>query len=139
MAATIKEYQQAIGKKYKLPPMTGLAKKDGLGYYLKSIPNSPNVSRAAWKVVGWCISRIEKNSERGLKLWADWTCAYRTTTPDEIRHEYMSHSTTNGFGWGVLYKMAQIYNSKMNANGSFHAPLFDDEPTYAMPHQTSSS
>ena len=34
------------------------------------------------------------------------------TTPDEIRHEYMSHSTTKGYGWGVLYKMAQIYKAK---------------------------
>ncbi len=134
-AIIIKQYVEAIGKKYKLPPIVGLTKKDGLAYYLASIPNNEKVPRIVWKTIGWCISRITKNSDEGLQLWAKWTSQYKPTTSEDLMEEYKSHNIDKGYGWKMLYNMARIYNGKMDKNDSIYEPLFNDTPTYEMDYK----
>tara|TARA_R110002074_G_scaffold19985_1_gene63549 strand:- start:108 stop:3545 length:3438 start_codon:yes stop_codon:yes gene_type:complete len=134
-AIIIKEFVEAIGKKYKLPPIIGLTKKDGLPYYLASIPNNKKVPRIVWKTIGWCISRITKNSDKGLELWAKWTSQYKPTNTSDLMEEYKSHNIYKGYGWKMLYNMSRIYNSKMDKNDSIFDPLFNDMPTYKMDYK----
>ncbi len=130
-AIVFKQYVEAIGKTYKLGKIQG-SKKDGLPYYLNSIPNNEKVPRAVWKMIGWCISRITKNSEEGLNLWAKWTSGYKATSSEDLREAYMGHSIDKGYGWKTLYNLARIFNKNMDNNESIFDPLFDDQPTFKM-------
>ena len=130
LAIILKQYQESFPKDFKLGKVEG-KKSDGLIYYLKSIPNNKNVKRTIWKYVGWCISKITKNSEEGLQMWADWTKPYGVKyNVDELRNEYESHSFDKGYGWKTLYQMAMIFNKNMEQNDSFFTPLFDDKPSF---------
>jgi len=128
-ALIIKEYILAIGPNYKLPKVKG-NKKDGLKYYLDSIPNNKKVSRQVFKLIGYCISKITKNSEEGLQLWANWTSQYKPTTKEELKEEYNKHNTNKGYGWATLYNIAKIYNKNMDNNSSLYEVLFNDKPTF---------
>tara|TARA_R110002012_G_scaffold10961_1_gene49333 strand:- start:58 stop:3564 length:3507 start_codon:yes stop_codon:yes gene_type:complete len=128
-AIIIKEYISAIGVNYKLSKVKG-NKKDGLSYYLDSIPNNSKVSRQLWKLIGYCISKITKNSEEGLEEWAKWTSNYKPTTKEELKEEYEKHNINRGYGWKTLYNIAKIYNKNMDNNSSLYEVLFDDMPTF---------
>lgn len=129
-ALIFKEYYNDIGgKSFNLEKIDG-NKSDGLPYYLNSIPNSPKVSHSIFKIVGWCISRITKNSEEGLKLYCQWVQAYKAINIEELRNDYMMNSTTKGYGWKMLYKLAKLFNKNIDKNDSIYYPLFDDEPTF---------
>ena len=135
-ALIFKQYYDDIGgKTFKLGKIEG-KKCDGLSYYLNSIPNNNKVSRTIFKMVGWCVSRITKNSEEGLKLYCKWVQPYKPTTIDELRVGYMLNTTTKGYGWGMLYKLAKVFNRNIDKNDSIFTPLFDDEPTFKCEKQT---
>jgi len=138
-AIIFKEYSQAFGKGFKLGKIEG-QKSDGLSYYLDSIPNSKNVSRTIFKIVGWCISNITKNSDEGLKLYTKWTKGYNDDIKeDDLRSEYLNHETSKGYGWKTLYNLARIFNKNMDNNTSIFTPLFNDKPTYNCVQKTINS
>ena len=128
-AIIIKQYTDAIEKGFILGDIKG-SKKDGLPYYLDSIPNNSKVPRIVWKTIGFCISKITKNSEEGLKLWTKWTNAYKPCNIEELREAYMKHDIIKGYGWNMLFKLASLYNKKFNKNEYLLDPLFNDKPTY---------
>jgi hypothetical protein len=135
LAVIVKEWIEAIGKDYKLPPIIIDRKQEELRYYLLSIPNNEKVSRKMWKVIGWSISNITKNSKRGLELWAEWTSKYKPTTIEELKPHYDEHSTSKGYGWKTLYDLARIYNGKMEKYEGVIDQLFEDIPAWQIPTQ----
>ena len=138
VAIALKQYQESFGKGFKLGKVKG-KKSDGLTYYLDSIPNSAKVDRVIWKMVGWCISKITKNSVEGLELWAKWTSGYKATTKEDLMEEYNSHNAEKGYGWSTLYNMARIFNKSMEKNDSLFDPLFDDRETFNVEKQVINS
>ena len=138
-AIIFKEYSQAFGSGFKLGKIEG-KKSDGLPYYLNSIPNGKKVSRTIFKMVGWCISNITKNSEEGLKLLTKWTKKYNDDiTEDDLRDDFMNNETTKGFRWKTLYNLARVFNKNMDNNTSIFDPLFNDKPTYNCDEKTINS
>jgi len=102
-----------------------------LNYYLKSIPNNENVPKVVWKTIGYCIRNIEKDLEKGLKKWCEWTKPYKEVCCDDLREEYSKHTSGKGYGWKMLYNMACVFNKKMVGNSSSnYQELFDEEPTF---------
>ena len=129
-AIIFKEYFLSFPKGFKLGKIEG-KKSDGLPYYLNSIPNNEKVSRTIFKIIGWCISNITKNSEEGLELLTKWTQQYKTTiTKEDLRVDFMANSTTKGYGWKTLYNLSRIFNKNMDKNESIFDPLFNDTCTY---------
>tara|TARA_R110000803_G_scaffold11944_2_gene35210 strand:- start:14 stop:3880 length:3867 start_codon:yes stop_codon:yes gene_type:complete len=138
-AIIIKQFVEAIGKDYKIGQVSGSKKECCLTYYLNSIPNNKNVPRIVWKTIGYCISKITKNSEKGLELWTKWTSDYKLVDKESIREEYFKHDIVKGYGWKMLLNMASIYNKKANSFDSVFEPLFDDEPTFECETKTINS
>ena len=107
------------------------ARCNSLDYYLKSIPNGKDTPKIVWKTIGYCIRNIEKDFEKGLKKWCDWTQPYKEVSCEDLRDEFSKHTKGKGYGWKMLYNMACMFNKKMNDNsGDKYEELFDEEPTY---------
>tara|TARA_R110002153_G_scaffold274315_1_gene448467 strand:+ start:7692 stop:11483 length:3792 start_codon:yes stop_codon:yes gene_type:complete len=128
-ATIIQSYKNSFSKDFHLGNVEG-EKKDGLSYYLNSIPNNSKVPKFVFNTIGYCISNITKNSEEGLTLWAKWTCGFKQVKESDLREMYEKHSTTNGYGWKMLYNLASIHNKNMTKNESIYSTLFNDTPSY---------
>lgn len=126
----LKTLKNSMPKNFKLKPIDPKLNKNDLPYYLESIPNHKDMPHLIWQTIGYCISNITKNSEKGLELWAKWTSQYKPTTKDDLRPIYEKHSTEKGFKWGMLTNMASLFNKKIGQNESIFDILFDDTPTY---------
>ena len=106
-------------------------------YYLKSIPNNKQVPRNVWKIIGYCISTITKNSEDGLREWVKWSLPYdNNTTATSIKDEFMSHSINKGYGYKTLYTIAKIFNPKITNPPTSMDYLFDDEAPFEVKQNT---
>lgn len=133
-AVIFKEYFSCFPKDFKLK-IEG-EKKDGLPYYLNSIPNNSKVSMSIFKMVGFCISNITKNSQEGLDLYTSWTKGYdKTITSKLLEPHYFTNSITKGYGWKTLYNLSRIFNKNMDNNTSIFDSLFIDEPTFKCTNQ----
>ena len=127
-AEIIQEYKNSFEYNFKLEKIEN--HKDELEFLLNSIPNNKNVTSKIWKIIGFCISRVTNNSERGLELWTDWTCKYKKINKEQLRDIYLNHKVDVGYGLKMLYNLGSIYNKYIDDNTYFLKPLFDDNPTF---------
>ena len=126
----LKALKDNVPKNFILPHIDNKIKRNSLEYYLKSIPNNENIPHIVFKVVGYCISNITKNSEEGLKLWTEWTSKYKNISIEELRPIYESNSIDKGYKYPMLINLASIYNKNIGKGTNIMESLFNDKPTY---------
>ena len=126
----VKSLKDNVPKDYILPTIDNKIDRNSLEYYLKSIPNNENIPHIVFQVVGYCISNITQGSEKGLKLWCDWTSNYKPITIEELRPIYQSNSIDKGYKYPMLTILASIYNKNIGKGTSIMECLFNDKPTY---------
>lgn len=124
------DYQSSFPKDFKI----NIGEKEStIEYYLKSVPNAPSVSYSVFLTIGMCIKGIcsREGFKNGLQLWCDWTSAYKSTTEFELKEMYEDFNTEKSYGWGMLYKLARIFNPKMESMDMKNINyLFNDRPNF---------
>lgn len=99
---------------------------ENLDYYLDSIPNNEKMPKLVWKSVGYCISNITQNTEKGLIAWHRWTQGYGKCDIEDMRDEYFGHEISKGYGWKTLHQLASLFNPKMKKSNGHMTILFSD-------------
>tara|TARA_R110000744_G_scaffold37086_9_gene85293 strand:+ start:577 stop:3867 length:3291 start_codon:yes stop_codon:yes gene_type:complete len=124
----LNEYKLAFDKDYKIEVKNN--GEDELELFLKCIPNNEKVSFRIWKIIGYCISKITKNSKEGLTLWTKWTQPFKKVVENDLKPFYYKNSITSGYGWNMLENLATIFNTTpLRRIGDLHY-LFKDKPKY---------
>ena len=119
--AVSKDFQVDIGK---MPDTNNIY--ENLDYYLNSIPNNEKMPKLVWKSVGYCISNITQNTEKGLIAWHRWTQGYGKCDIEDMRDEFMKHEISKGYGWKTLHQLASLFNPQMKKSNGSMTILFSD-------------
>jgi hypothetical protein len=146
----LQSLRDKIGEDYKSPmaqekkPMGN--SMEALRYYVKSIPNpcascscGQGAGRKVKSAVGYCISRITKNSDEGFEIYWDWLNNEKLSYEKE-KSLFQKNRTDYGYSWGFLYKLALMYNPRVGGGyNDVLDQLFNDKETFPVQSQVINS
>jgi len=146
----LQSLRDKIGEDFKSPmsqekkPMgNGM---DSLKYYVKSVPNptaecscGQGCGRKVKSAMGYCLSRITENSDEGFEIYWDWLNTSNLSKEKE-KALWLKNRTDYGFKWGLLYKLALMYNPRIGGGyNDILDQLFNDKETFPVQSQVINS